>query len=237
MSEYRDAAYAIRAEPAARRRFQYDPARGRGADAFDAARRHSTVVRWFKVVLPVLAFAGAAAFWGSAQFITSDPATIARLTGIDAESDSIVMEQPHISGYDGTRQAYEVKADRAVQSLDDPKVVTFDGIDASIGLDQGGTASLGATTGVYDGNHDTLVLTDGVATTTTGYWASFQEAAIDLAEGSLVSNQPIEIRTREGTIRANGLQVSERGKRISFLNGVSVTYLPPGELVSAPAAP
>jgi len=234
MSDYRDAAYASApGRPAARRRFDYDPTRGRGADAFDAARRHSFMVRWFKVVLPVLAVGGAALFWGSAQFIPSDPAAIAELAGIDAAADSIVMEQPHISGYDGTRQAYEVKANRAVQSLNDPKVVTFDDIDAHIGLDEGGTASLDATTGVYDGNDNTLVLKDGVATTTSGYWASFQEAAIDLAEGSLVSDRPIEIRTNEGTIRANGLQVSDHGKRVSFLNGVSVTYLPPGDLAAA----
>ncbi len=80
------------------------------------------------------------------------------------------------------------------------------------------------------------MLKDGIAIeTTTGYWASVKEAAIDLANGSLTTSHPIEIRTDQGTIRANGLQVSDRGKRISFVNGVSVTYLPAGELAAAPA--
>jgi lipopolysaccharide export system protein LptC len=238
MADYRDAAHVDDlGEAAGRRRFHYDPGRGRGTDAFDAARRHSSRVRWVKIVLPVLALVAVAVFWGSAQFIPTDLATIARLSGIDAASESIVMEKPHISGFEGTRQAYDVMADRAVQSLNDPKVVTFDDIDAHIGLDAAGTASLDASTGVYDGNHNTLVLTEGIATTTDGYWASFRQAAIDLGEGSLVSEGPIEIRTSEGTIRANGLQVSERGKRITFLNGVSVTYLPPGELAAARPVP
>jgi lipopolysaccharide export system protein LptC len=156
------------------------------------------------------------------------------LSSLDAQSNSIVMDKPHISGFEGTRRAYEVKADSAVQSLDDPKVMTFKAIDASVGLDAAGTATIDAATGVYDGNANTLVLKDGIAIkTTTGYWASFKEAAIDLAAGSLVSSQPIEIRTNEGTIRANSVEVSERGKRIAFRNGVSVTYLPPGELAAA----
>jgi lipopolysaccharide export system protein LptC len=121
-----------------------------------------------------------------------------------------------------------------VQSLDDPKVMTFKAIDARVGLDAAGTVTIDATTGVYDGNDNTLVLKGGIAVkTTTGYWASFKEAAIDLRKGSLISSQPIEIRTNEGTIRANAVEVSDHGKRIAFRNGVSVTYLPPGELAAA----
>jgi len=216
-------------------RITYDPTRARGEQAFNAAHRHSRLVRRLKYVLPALAIAGAGIFWGTARYMPSDLATVVSLANLDAAENRIVMDKPRISGFEGTRRAYEVKADSAIQSLDDPKVVTFNTIDASVGLDEAGTATIDATTGVYDGNDNTLVLKDGIAIkTTTGYWASFREAAINLAKGSLVSSQPIEIRTSEGTIRANGVEVSERGKRIAFVNGVSVTYLPPGELAAAP---
>ena len=235
MTDYRDDNDFNQSAPsAAGRRFGYDPALGRGESAFRAARSHSRLVRRLKYILPAVAFGGAAVFWGTTRFISSDLASLVSLSGIDIEANSVVMDQPHISGFEGTRRAYEVKADSAVQSLDDPKVMTFNEIDARIGLDAAGTATVDAPVGVYDGNDNTLVLKDGLAIeTTTGYWASFKEAAIDLGKGSLVSSQPIEIRTNEGTIRANGVKVSERGKRIAFVNGVSVTYLPPGELVAA----
>jgi lipopolysaccharide export system protein LptC len=120
-----------------------------------------------------------------------------------------------------------------VQNLDDPKVVTFSAIDGRFGLDEAGEATLDATTGVYDGNTNTLTLKDGIdVQTDSGYSATLQGAAIDLAKGTLVSDQPLEIRTGEGTIRANGVSVSERGKRVTFTNGVSVVYMPSGELVT-----
>ena len=220
--------------PAPRSRIRYDPTHARDERAFDAAHRHSRLVRRLRYILPALAIAAAGLFWGTVRFTPSDLATILSLPSIDAGSNSIVMDAPHISGFEGTRRAYEVKADNAVQSLDDPKVMTFSAIDASVGLDEAGTANIDATTGVYDGNDNTLVLSDGIAIrTTTGYWASFQEAVIDLGAGSLVSSEPIEIRTNEGTIRANSVEVSERGKRIAFRNGVSVTYLPTGALAAA----
>lgn len=193
-------------------------------------------MRTLKYSLPALAIAAAGLFWGTIRFMPSELATIVSLSTVETESNSVIMDKPRISGFEGTRRAYEVKADSAVQSLDDPKVMTFKAIDARVGLAAAGSATIDATTGVYDGNDNTLVLKDGIAIkTTTGYWASFKEAAIDLRKGSLTSSQPIEIRTNEGTIRANAVEVSDHGKRIAFRNGVSVTYLPAGELAAAAA--
>lgn len=219
--------------PAPARRIRYNPKDTRGDDAYGAAERHSAWVRRLKFILPALALLGVTAFWASARFVPGNLDALVEASGIDAGSNSVVMQKPHISGFEGTRRAYEVKADSAVQSLDDPKVVTFNAINGRFGLDAAGEATLGATTGVYDGNHNTLTLKNGIdVTTNTGYSATLQGAAIDLAKGTLTSNQPLEIRTGEGTIRANGVTVSERGKHVTFMNGVSVVYMPPAELVT-----
>jgi lipopolysaccharide export system protein LptC len=222
------------AEPGgARRRLRYDPRDTRGQDAFGAAERHSRRVRLLKFALPALALIGVAIFWGTARIIPGDLASLVEVSGIDVESNSVVMQQPHISGFEGTRRAYEVKADTAVQSLDDPKVVTFNAIDGRFGLDEAGEAVLDATKGIYDGNTHTLTLTDGIdVETDTGYSATLQGAAIDLAKGTLVSDQPLELRTGEGSIQAGGVSVAERGKRVIFTNGVKVIFLPKGALMS-----
>ena len=72
--------------------------------------------------------------------------------------------------------------------------------------------------------------------TTSGYSGRFSEAAIDLGKGTLTSSEPLELTTADGKIRANGVNVADNGKHIVFTNGVSVTYLPPGELAKAPAS-
>jgi len=216
------------------RRIHYDPDRARGEDAFRVAERHSRLVRSLKYALPIAALAAAGLFWGTIHFLPGDLATVVSLASIDTHNNSVIMDKPRISGFQGTRRAYELKADSAVQSLDDPKVMTFKAIDASVGLDEAGTATIDAATGVYDGNANTLALKDGInVKTTTGYWGTFQQAVIDLGAGSVVSAQPVEIHTSEGTIRANGIEISDRGKRIAFRNGVSVTYLPAGALAAS----
>jgi lipopolysaccharide export system protein LptC len=219
-----------------RPRLTYDPTRPIDETAFAAARRHTRRVGWLKVALPALAALAAAGFWSAVQFIPTDLAAIARGAGIDVSSESVTMNRPRISGFEGTRRAYDVQAETAVQSLSDPKIVTFHKIDASIGLDDAGTAKVAAPIGVYDGNHNTLLLKDGIAIATdSGYSATVGEVSVDLGKGSLASDKPIEISTGQGMIRANSINVSDRGKRVVFGNGVSVTYTPDGEL-AAPSA-
>ncbi len=221
--------------PPPRRRIHYDPNQVGGEAAYQAARRHSRLVGRLKFILPALAVGGAVVFWASAQIIPSDLANLISMASIDVKSNSVVMDKPHISGFEGTRRAYEVKADSATQSLSDPKVLTFNAINAHIGLDGAGVATVDAKTGIYNGNNNTLQLKDGISIqTTNGYSAAIEAAAVDLAKGTLLSSHPIEIRTREGTLRANSMKVGDRGKHITFRGGVSVTYLPPAELATAP---
>ena len=224
-------------EAPVRHRIRYDPTVRGGEEAFRAAQRHSRLVRTLKIVRPALAVGGILLFWASAHFIPGDLAGLISNAGIDVKSNSVVMNAPHISGFEGTRRAYEVKADRAIQSLDDPKVLTFEQITAHIGLENAGTASVDATTGIYNGNNNTLELKNGVSVqTTTGYAATIQQAAVDLAKGSLESSQPVEIHAKEGSLRANSMAVTDRGKHILFSGGVSVTFMPPAELATPPEA-
>jgi lipopolysaccharide export system protein LptC len=234
MTVYTEGAYReARLEPPPRR-LRYDPTRPIDDGALRAARRHTTRVRWLKIALPILAIAGAGAFWSAMHFVPTDFAAIARGAGIDVTADSVVMNKPHISGFEGTRRAYEVHADNAVQNLSDPKVVTFNGIDASVGLEDAGTAKLTAAIGVYDGNQNTLLLKNGIVIATdTGYSASVDQAALDLGKGSMVSTVPIEISGAQGSIRANAVSVSDRGKHVIFSGGVSVSFLPKGDLAGS----
>jgi lipopolysaccharide export system protein LptC len=225
---------ALGGEPAAgpRHHFHYDPESARGEEAFQAAARHSRLVRWLKYILPVLVLAGAGLFWARVSFIPGDFVSLVESAGINVDSNSVTMDSPHISGFEGTKRAYEVRAVEAIQSLSDPKVITFNQIEASIGLDDAGTAKIIAGKGVYDGNVNSLIISDGITIETTdGYSARFTDAAIDLDANSLVTDKPLEISSRDGWLRANSARVFDSGKRVSFHGGVSLSFLPPGELM------
>jgi lipopolysaccharide export system protein LptC len=223
-----------RAEPRAPR-IRYNPPKERDPDAYRKATRHSALVRNLKFILPTLAILAIVAFWATARVIPGDLASLVAVATIDPKSNSVVMDKPHISGFEGTRRAYEVKAESALQSLDDPKVVTFKTITGRFGLEDAGVATVNAATGIYDGNDNTLMLKDGMSLKTdNGYAGRLQEAAIDLGKGTLTSSSPLEFSTADGTIHANAVNITGSGKHILFSNGVSVTYLPPGELAAPP---
>lgn len=230
--------------PAPPRRIRFDPTRERGAEYFVRAHRHSRFVRWLKFGLPATAAAAVVGFVLVVQFAPGDadvdaggPAVVS-LSGINVESKSLVMEKPNISGFEGTRHAYEVEAAEAVQDLDNPKVITMKTITARIGIGGGATALIEATKGVFDSTGKTLVLDDGITIeTTSGYKAKFQDARIDLDKGNLVSDKPVEISGQEGTINANSINVVDRGARVSFGGGVHLIVIPPDEPdTAAPAA-
>lgn len=214
------------------RTLRYNPKDTRDEAMFDAAARHSSHVRWLKFALPAIVVIAIGVFWASARFIPGDMESLVEVAGIDATSNSVIMQKPHISGFEGTRRAYEVKAESASQSLDDPKVVTFNTITGHFGLDEAGVATVNAVRAIYDGNKNTLQLEEGATVeTNTGYAGTITGALIDLGAGTMTSDQPLELSTAEGSIRAQGVSVADRGKRVSFKN-VTVTYMPPAELVT-----
>src|SRR5690606_21285937 len=185
-------------------------------------------VRWLKIILPVTALVAVVGFFVAMRTITGDLSELFSLAGITMDTRSLVMEAPHISGFKGTEHSYEVHAERAVQDLANPKIVRLETIEPEFGLSEATRISLAATAGVFDGDHETLQLTDGIAVSTNdGYKANLDGASVDFHGGALASHGPVEITTPEGVIRANSLKVSERGKHIRFEGDVSVTYMPP----------
>ena len=232
MTDYRD---EITDDPPAPR-LRYNPKQTRGDGAFQKAQKHSRLVRRLRIVLPVIAVLAIGAVWATARVIPGDLASLVAMSGIDVKSNSVIMQHPHISGFEGTRRAYEVRADTATQNLDDPKVVTFHQIVGRFGLDQQGEATVNAAVGIYNGNNNTLRLSEGGnMRTTNGYAGAFADADIDLGKGTLVSSKPVSFSSSDGSIHANGVTVTDRGKHLLFTNGVSVTFVPPDTLLSNPA--
>ncbi len=214
-------------------RLRYTPPQPRGEDAFERARRHSGTVRRLRIILPVIAIIAVVAFWMTLKVVPGDLASLIAVAGIDTKTNSVVMQAPHISGFEGTRRAYEVRAAKATQSLSDPKVVTFTTITGRFGMDDGGVATVNAGVGTFNGHDNTLEVHDGVTLQTSdGTSGHLEDAAINLDHGTMTSSKPLDLKTALGSVHANAIQVSENGKHLLFSNGVSVTYLPAGDLMT-----
>ena len=68
----------------------------------------------------------------------------------------------------------------------------------------GDKATVHAASGIFDSASKGLVLSGGIALkTTSGYTAQLEEASINIDEGNLVTEKPVEITGAEGTIKAN----------------------------------
>lgn len=199
-----------------------------GVDArYRAAMRHSRLVRILKIALPTVSVLAAGAFFLFTYFAPSLPEGVS-FGSIDVTNNAVVMENPHVSGFTNNGRAYELKADRAEQSLKDTKVVTLQRIGATIGMDNDDTARVVATTGTYYADKQRLFLDKSITlSTSTGIAGKLENADIDMKAGTMRSDQPIDFTAQGSRIQANSLEVQDRGKRILFRNGVKVTYSAP----------
>lgn len=192
------------------------------------ASGHSRLVRRLRIVLPVAALVIVAGLLVAAML----PSLLG--PGIDIGSiglstEGLVMANPKLSGRDGDR-SYEVTADRAVQSLTNPKLVELEGIVANISLPGENWVKLAAKRGLYDSEAETLALTEGITVSSRdGDDATLASADVDLKTGAVKSADPVEIRGPRGTIRAGAAAVAGEGDAIVFSDGVSLTFNPPAE--------
>lgn len=224
------------------RRIRFDPTRVRDERLYSRAYSHSRWVRRLKFILPAVAVAAVIGFFLTMRVVTGTGEAVISTAGINVAKKSLEMKAPHISGFTGTQQSYELKALRALQDLNNPKVVRLEKIDGHFGTGNGQTATISAATGVYDGTANSLHLTDGIELATTdGYKARFADAEVDIAKGHLETDKPLEIEadgaTLKGSIKANRLVVEDHGKHVTFSGGVSVTFIPPDDAGAAVAAP
>jgi hypothetical protein len=56
------------------------------------------------------------------------------------------------------------------------------------------------------------------------FTAAMEKAHIVMEKKNLVSNVPVVVEMDSGTITANGLQITNDGKNILFLNGVKARF-------------
>jgi lipopolysaccharide export system protein LptC len=188
------------------------------------ALSHSGRVRRLRRLIPLVAGGAVAAllaaifnpFSASLPGVSVGPVTLA--------GTKVRMESPRLSGFRKGTRGYEVTADAALQDVRKPGLIELERMRGHIATDdQGGIARLSAASGLFDTGREALDLkTDIRVWTDKGEEARLRSAAVEFKTGAIRSKEPVSVSTPRGTVEADGLDVIENGKVISFVGNVRV---------------
>src|SRR5690606_13767942 len=131
---------------------------GISAEAYRLATRHSARVRILKIALPVAALIIAAVFAVVSIVRTYLPSDL-HVESATIEDGKIVMRYPAIAGRNKDGISYSMKAERALQDMKTPDVITLENITAKMPVNDKTTAEVTAETGVYDRGKNLLDMT------------------------------------------------------------------------------
>ncbi len=190
--------------------------------AFKAAGRHSARVRFLRWAIVVgcvisVALVGIVAAFDPFRRL---PRNIS-IGQVSVNGTKVTVESPNIVGFQNNGRPYEVKARSGIQDTTTPDITELLDIDAKIGMADTTTLQLLAAHGVYDGVHDKLNL-DGAARikNEVGYDIFMKTARIDFKTGDLITEDPVNVILKSGTVAANQMAISDNGDRISFEGAV-----------------
>ena len=138
-----------------------------------------------------------------------------------ARADQITATQSTVTGLDREKQPYEVKARRGWQDEKTPTLVHLEAPEGVFRRAAGTEYMISAETGLYDTEAKKLDLSGNVLLEQRDrFKARMDRANIVVEEKSLASDSPVAVTFGSSTINANGMQITDDGARILFLNGV-----------------
>lgn len=225
-----------------------NPAYQAGMEArFAIAARHSRMVRALRVAVPaavILSLAAIVVVSVFNPFRMLLPKLPIDMGNLVVSGTKVTMESPHMSGYTNDRRPYEVWAKTATQDLTDPDHVDLKTLRAKVLMEDQSTVTLDALNGLMDTKEQLLDLhKDIFLQTSTGYEARLSQAFVDMAKGTVTSDEHVDVKLTNGTITADRLRITGGGEVVRFEGNVVMNLDnlppadPPAQPASAPPAP
>ena len=187
----------------------------RQSAAYDTALRHSSRVKRLKIILPLGAALISLIFIGVSAVRTWLPDEVS-LESARIENGKIVMEKPAVAGRNDDGIDYSMNADRALQDIANPNLMTLEKVIAAVPMNDM-VAQVVAQEGIFDRASNKLEMTAPFdINLSNGIKAQFQSANVDLRAGTMATDEPVSITTKEGTIVAQSLHIADNGRTITF---------------------
>ncbi len=137
----------------------------------------------------------------------------------------ITGEKSRISGFDKEQQPYEVTAQKGYQDKDNADLAHLEMVVFNFRKKSGEAYQMLSQTAVYDSKGKQLDMQGDVKIIQAGkFTATMDKAHVDMQTKDLVSNVAVNVETGTGTIKANGMKITNDGKTIVFLNGVKARF-------------
>jgi lipopolysaccharide export system protein LptC len=207
---------------------------------FAIAARHSRLVRILRVAVPAAVILSMTAVVLIATFnpfrtiLAKLPIDVGNLV---VSGTKITMESPHLSGFSPDKRPYEMWAKTATQDVTDPDHVELGTLRAKMLMEDQSTVTVDARTGFFDTKTQMLDLRKDVfLQTSTGYEARLTSALVNLADSSVVSDEPVDVKLTNGTLRSDRLRVTDNGA-VAHFDGNVVMYLVPEHTPEQQARP
>lgn len=195
-------------------------------DAYERATGHSFRVRRLKILLPLIAILIGAAFVAVSFIRTYLPEEL-EIENATIENGKIVMSNPAISGRNDQGISYSMKANRALQDVASPDMITLEQIIAKMPVKDDVTALVTAQSGIYNRARNQLQLDKPFTLDlSNGLKATFQSAYLDVPAGEMSSKTPVKITTGDASIVAQSLRMTDKGRNIVFEGAVRVNVSP-----------
>ncbi|MQB44375.1 LPS export ABC transporter periplasmic protein LptC [Rhizobium sp. ICMP 5592] len=185
-------------------------------NAYKDAIFHSTRVRKLKIVLPVAALIVSLIFIAVSLVRAYLPENI-QIEGARIEDGKVVMERPAIAGRNKDGINYSMLAEKALQDIKNPNMITLKSIKASMPVNNDVIAHVTAESADFDRQADTLKLTDPFTILMdNGLRAEFRTAFLDVKKGDLSSQDQVAIYRGGMSVVAQSLKMTDKGSVIEF---------------------
>ena len=130
-----------------------------------------------------------------------------------------------IAGFDHEKQPYEITSKKGYQDKETANLAHLEDLAGTFRRASGQSYEVFSNTGLYDSKAKEMDLEGNVRIVEVGrFTAVMEKAHIVMEKKNLVSNVPVVVEMGSGTIKANGMQISNDGKNILFLNGVKARF-------------
>jgi lipopolysaccharide export system protein LptC len=139
--------------------------------------------------------------------------------------EQISGQKSRIAGFDRQQQPYEITADEGFEDKTNANLAHLKTVVGNFRKANGQSYQLLSATGLYNSKTKDMELQGGVKILQADHFTTTMDKAhVNVETKDLVSDVPVLVVMPTGTIKANGMKITNDGNNIVFLNGVKAQF-------------
>lgn len=191
------------------------------ARSYQLAKRHSVIVRFLRVAIPIGALFSFCVFIVF-PFINPFRSGGVSVGAIKMDGTRVTMENPRMAGHRKDNRPYEVTAISAVQDIRVPNVIELNQMTARLVNTDNSVLHLTARKAVFDSQKEQLQMREDVRVVTeNGQEALMRSADVDFKAGTVRSREGVRVRLSDMNVSSDELDIVDSGGRIAFIGRVT----------------